>query len=55
VGSNSFLEMGAAFVYGKPVFLLGGVPEQDNREEILALEPVMLNGDLNVLIEEVKK
>lgn len=55
VGSNSFLEMGAAFVYGKPVFLLNGVPKQDNREEILALEPVMLNGDLNMLIEEVKK
>ena len=55
VGGNCFLEMGAAFVYGKPVFLLGGVPEQDNREEILALEPVVLNGDLNGLIEEVKK
>lgn len=55
IGSNSFLEMGAAYVYGKPVFLLGDVPEQDNREEILALEPVVLNGDLNMLIEEVKK
>lgn len=55
IGSNSFLEMGAAFVYGKPVFLLNGIPDQANREEILALEPTVLNGDVNVLIEEVKK
>lgn len=55
LGSNSFLEMGAAFIYDKPVFLLNGIPDQPNREEILALMPVVLDGDLDVLIKEVKK
>lgn len=55
IGSNSFLEMGAGFIYGKPVYILNDIPQQDNREEILALEPIVLKGDLNVLIEEVKK
>lgn len=55
IGSNSFLEMGAGFIYGKPVYILNGVPQQDNRDEILALDPTVLHGDLNILIEEVKK
>lgn len=55
LGSNSFLEMGAAFIYGKPVYLLNGIPMQANREEILALDPVVLAGDLDILIKEVKK
>lgn len=53
IGSNSFLEMGAAFVYGKPVYVLGGIPQQDSREEILALSPIVLNGDIRTLIKEV--
>ena len=47
IGSNSFLEMGAAFIFEKPIYLLNPVPYQDNREEILALEPVVTNGDLS--------
>jgi hypothetical protein len=55
IGSNSFLEMGAAFIYGKPLYVLNNIPEQDNREEILALEPIVLNGNLDDLIKEVKQ
>lgn len=55
IGSNSFLEMGAGFIYGKPVYVLADIPQQDNRDEILALKPTVLHGDLNILIEEVKR
>ena len=53
IGSNSFLEMSAGFIYGKPIYLLNDVPRQNNREEILALEPIILNGDLSKI--EVEK
>lgn len=49
VGSNTFLEMCAGFIYDKPIYLLNPVPKQDNYEEILALEPIVLNGDLSQL------
>lgn len=50
IGSNSFLEMGAAFLFEKPIYLLNPVPHQDNREEILALEPIVINQDLSRII-----
>jgi hypothetical protein len=54
IGSNTFLEMGAGFMYGKPTYVLNAVPDQENREEILALEPIQLNGNLDKLIKEVR-
>lgn len=54
IGSNSFLELGVGFVYGKPIYLLNGIPNQDNREEILALEPIVLHGNTEQFIREVK-
>jgi len=54
IGSNTFLELGVGFIYAKPLYLLNEVPKQDNREEILALEPIVLNGDIERFIEEVK-
>ena len=47
VGSNSFLEMATGFVLEKPIYLLNPVPKQDNYEEILALEPIVLSGDIS--------
>lgn len=47
IGSNTFLEMVAAFVMEKPVYLLNPVPKQDNYEEILALEPIVIHGNLS--------
>lgn len=55
VGSSSLMELTAGFVYEKPLFLLNPVPFQDSREEILALEPTVLNGDLSLLTERAKK
>lgn len=52
IGSNTFLEMGVGFVLEKPIYLYNPVPKQDNYEEILALEPTVLGGDLSKI--EVK-
>ncbi len=46
IGSNTFLEMGIGFFLEKPIYLYNPVPKQDNYEEILALEPIILKGDL---------
>ena len=55
IGGNSFLEMGAAFIYDKPLYVLNGIPDQGNREEILALSPIVLNGTIYDFIKEVKQ
>jgi hypothetical protein len=47
VGSNTFLEMTTGFLFEKPIYFYNSVPRQSNYEEILALEPIVLNGDLS--------
>ena len=48
IGANSFLEMGFAYVLRKRIFLLYPIPEFDfYREEILAMEPIIIRGNLN--------
>lgn len=46
IGANTFLEMCVGFAYEKPIYLYNPVPKQNGYEEILALEPIVLNGDL---------
>ncbi|MGE5309701.1 MAG: hypothetical protein ACM3JF_01310 [Sphaerimonospora mesophila] len=46
IGTNTLMEMTAAFAYEKPIFLLNPVPHQNGREEILAMEPVVIEGNL---------
>jgi predicted RNA-binding protein with PUA domain len=53
IGGNVLLEMGAGFVFEKPIYLLNPIPGQDNYEEILALEPIVIDGDLSRI--EVKR
>lgn len=48
IGANTFLEMGFAHVLGKKIFLLNSLPQFDfYLEEILAMEPIVINGNLN--------
>jgi len=52
IGANSFLEMGFAHVLGKRIYLLNPIPGFDySREEIEAMEPVVLGGNLNKIKE----
>jgi hypothetical protein len=47
IGGNTFLEMGFAHILNKKIFLLNKIPEMLYRDEIKAMQPVVLNGDLS--------
>lgn len=49
IGANSFLEMGFAFAFEKPIYLLTNVPDQPNTDEILGMLPICLDSDLTLL------
>ena len=46
IGGNSFLEMGFAHVLNIPIYLMQDVPESPYRSEMLAMDPIVINGDL---------
>jgi hypothetical protein len=46
IGGNTLMEMGIAFFLKKKIFLLNPVPELSYQEEILAMKPIIINGDL---------
>ena len=48
VGGNTFLEIGFAYVLGKKIFALNPMPEGQSvfYQELLAMQPVVLDGDL---------
>jgi predicted RNA-binding protein with PUA domain len=46
IGGNTFLEMGFAHVLRKKIYLLNPIPESSYRDEIVAMQPVVLGGDL---------
>ena len=46
IGGNSFLEMGFAHILNKPIFILNDIPEMIFTDEIKAMQPVVLKGDL---------
>ncbi len=47
IGANTLIEMGLAFYLHKKIFLLNPIPEISYKEEILAMKPIVINGDLN--------
>ncbi len=49
IGGNSFLEMGFACILNKPIFILNKIPELIYTDEILAMQPIVLDGDLGKL------
>ncbi len=46
IGGNTFLEMGYAFGLGKKVYLLNPVPDMDYKTEMHAIQPIIIDGDL---------
>lgn len=46
IGGNSFLEMGFAHVLKKRIYLLNDIPEMIYKDEIMAMEPIILNNNL---------
>lgn len=51
IGGNTFLEIGYAYGNNKKIFILNNFPKQSAfKEEILGMQPVILNGDLNKIV-----
>jgi len=48
-GSMTLLEMGFAHILNKKIFLLNDIPEMIYTDEIEAMQPIVLNGDLTKL------
>ena len=53
IGGNSLLEIGFAYVLDKPIYLLNDVPEIGYSSEIVAMKPIVIDGDLSLIKEEV--
>jgi hypothetical protein len=50
IGGNSFLEIGYAYILSKKIFLMNNLPEIELiKQEIEAMQPVVLNGNLNLI------
>ncbi len=46
IGGNTFLEMGFAHILNKPIYLLNDIPTMIYTDEIRAMQPIVINGDL---------
>lgn len=46
IGGSVFLEIGFAFVLGKKIFLLNDIPDVSYKDEIVAMQPIIINNDL---------
>ncbi len=46
IGGNAFLEMGFAHCLNKKIFLLNAISDMIYTDEILAMQPSVLNGEL---------
>jgi hypothetical protein len=51
VGGNSFLEMGFAHILNKPIYLLNDIPTMLYSDEIKAMQPIALRGNVNRIKE----
>jgi len=48
IGGNVLMEMTVAFHQNKPIYLLNSIPDESSfLEEIIGLEPIVLNGNLD--------
>lgn len=52
IGGNVFLEMGKAFDKGIPIFLLNKIPNISYKEEIIAMQPIIIGEKLKLLIKK---
>ena len=49
IGGNAFLEMGFAYVLEKGIYLLNPLPDIHYRDEIVAMQSPVINGDLDLI------
>lgn len=49
IGGNTFLEMGFAHVLDKPLYVLNPLPDMSYADEMHAMQPTILDGDIKKL------
>lgn len=49
IGGNTLMELGFAHVHNKKIFMLNPIPDIQYKEEIEAVEPIVINCDLNLI------
>ena len=49
IGANTFLEMAFAYILGKKIFILQGIPAQKNALEIEGMRPIILHANIHLL------
>lgn len=50
VGGNTLIEMGVAFYFKKPIYILNPISSQlSYKQEILGMKPIVLAGDLSLV------
>jgi len=49
IGGNTLLEISFAHVQYRKIFLYNPIPEISYKEEIIAMQPVIINGNLNLI------
>jgi hypothetical protein len=49
IGGNTFLEMSFAHVLDKPLYVLNPLPDVSYRDELEAMSPVILKGNLDLI------
>ncbi len=54
IGGNSFLEMAFAHILNKKIFLLNPIPKLSYTDEIEAMQPIILHGDLEKISQNEK-
>lgn len=47
IGGATFLEMFKVWEFGKKIFLMNPIPDSILKDEIIGLNPIILNGDLS--------
>ena len=47
IGPNTLMEMGLALFLNKKIFLLNPIPDIPSKEEILGINPIIINGNLS--------
>jgi len=56
IGGNVLIEMALAFYLSKPIYILNDIPEQSTfMEEIIAMAPIVLHGNNQVLLDNLAK
>jgi hypothetical protein len=50
IGPNSLIEMSFAYILKKKIYLLNPIPDMIYTDEIIAMHPIVINGDLRKIL-----